>query len=123
MTSAKMHGASLKVTLIFGYLRLIRPDSRPGNWNTQFLQDWLYDEGEDETKSVYSQKLEELLRLGSPVEQREKEAQARPAASQALEAAAQHYISLATSEDPKFAHIPGDERNKVCLHSKVLLML
>ena len=64
-------------------------------------------------KNVYSQKLEELYRLGSPIEQREKEAQLRPAASQALQHAAQHYNDLATSDDPKYAHIPGDERNKV----------
>ena len=77
------------------------------------LQDWLYEDGEDETKSVYTQKLEELLRLGSPVEQREKEAQLRPAASQALEAAAQHYIAFAQSDDARYAHITGEDRNKV----------
>ena len=91
------------------------------------LQDWLYDEGEDETKSVYTQKLEELLRLGSPLEQREREDRLRPAAAQALTAAANHYNSVATSDHAKYSHITGDERNKVpaCLDinidGKVLL--
>jgi heat shock protein 4 len=77
------------------------------------MQDWLYDEGEDETKSVYTQKLEELLRLGSPLEQREKEDRLRPPAAQSLVVAANHYNSLATSEDPKYSHISSEDRNKV----------
>ena len=77
------------------------------------MQDWLYDEGEDETKSVYTQKLEELLRLGSPIEQREKEAHLRPPAAQALTAAAQHYIGLATEAGPKYSHISQEDKDKV----------
>lgn len=80
-------------------------------------QDWLYDEGEDETKSVYTQKLEELLRLGSPIEQREKEANLRPGASQALTAVAQHYLGLAASNDSQYAHISQDDKAKVRLSS------
>lgn len=76
-------------------------------------QDWLYDEGEDETKSIYTQKLEELLRLGSPLEQREREDRLRPPAAQALTATANHYNSLATSDHAKYSHITGEERNKV----------
>ena len=77
------------------------------------MQDWLYDEGEDETKSVYTQKLEELLRLGSPIEQREREAHLRPPAAQALTAAAQHYMGLATDPSPKFSHISQEDKDKV----------
>ena len=81
--------------------------------NLVFFQDWLYDEGEDETKSVYTQKLEELLRLGSPLEQREREDRLRPPAAQALTAAANHYNSIATADIPKYSHLTSDERNKV----------
>jgi len=80
------------------------------------LQDWLYDEGEDESKSVYSQKLEELLRLGSPLEQREKEDRLRPTAAAALMAVATHFNSLAASEDPKYFHISAEDRTKVRGH-------
>lgn len=80
------------------------------------MQDWLYDEGEDESKSVYSQKLEELLRLGSPLEQREKEDRLRPTAAASLTAVAGHYNQLANSEDPKYSHLTSEERGKVrCL--------
>ena len=62
---------------------------------------------------MYTQKLEELLRLGSPLEQREREDKMRPPAAQALTAAANHYNSLATSDHAKYAHISGEDRNKV----------
>lgn len=41
-------------------------------------EDWLYDEGEDVTKSVYSSKLQELKALGAPIEARAREDQQRP---------------------------------------------
>ena len=39
------------------------------------MEDWLYDEGEDVTKSVYAEKLAELKQTGSAVELRFAEAQ------------------------------------------------
>ena len=53
------------------------------------------------------------MRLGSPLEQREREDRLRPAAAQALTAACNHYNSVATSDHAKYSHITGDERNKV----------
>ena len=77
-------------------------------------QDWLYDEGEDESKGVYTAKLEELLRAGSPIESRAKEAASRPTAAAALSKAANHYLSVSTGDDPKHGHIPEADRHKVC---------
>ena len=49
----------------------------------QKMEDWLYEEGEDTGKSVYVAKLEELQKLGGPVEMRAAEAASRgPAADQ-----------------------------------------
>ena len=62
---------------------------------------------------MYTQKLEELLRLGSPLEQREREDRLRPPAAQALTAAANHYNSIATADIPKYSHLSSDDRNKV----------
>ncbi|CAL9240534.1 unnamed protein product [Arabidopsis halleri] len=39
----------------------------------QEVEDWLYEDGEDETKGVYVAKLEELKKVGDPVEVRYKE--------------------------------------------------
>ena len=48
------------------------------------LQNWLYEEGEDETKSVYIAKLAEVQQLGGPVEARAANAAALPAAADSL---------------------------------------
>ena len=47
-------------------------------------QNWLYEEGEEETKSVYVAKLGEVKALGGPVEARAANAAALPAAADAL---------------------------------------
>ncbi|CAA2980761.1 heat shock 70 kDa 15-like [Olea europaea subsp. europaea] len=39
----------------------------------QHVEDWLYEDGEDETKGVYIAKLEELQEQGDPIEERYKE--------------------------------------------------
>lgn len=52
-------------------------------------QNWLYEEGEDETKSVYVAKLGEFKALGGPVEARAANAAALPAAADSLRRACQ----------------------------------
>lgn len=76
-------------------------------------QDWLYDEGEDETKGVYEAKLKELQALGEPLLARAWEAEASPAAAAALQSTANRLIAIASANDAKHAHIPQDDKNKV----------
>jgi heat shock protein 4 len=76
-------------------------------------EDWLYDEGEDQAKSVYVAKLAELKSLGDPIEVRAKEAEARPAACTALRQKAEGYLSLARSGDPNFVHLTSEELDQV----------
>ena len=45
-------------------------------------ENWLYEDGEDETKGVYIAKLEELQKIGDPIVQRSVEEQTRPGAAQ-----------------------------------------
>merc|ERR1711862_382270 len=49
------------------------------------IENWLYEDGFDATKSVYAAKLDDLKKLGSPVENRAAEAAARPNAVAALQ--------------------------------------
>jgi heat shock 70kDa protein 4 len=84
-------------------------------------EDWLYDEGEDQAKSVYVAKLAELKKLGDPIEARAKEAEARPAACDALRQRAEGYLSLATGGDPNFAHLSAEELNQVAQEAKAAL--
>ncbi|VDM53781.1 unnamed protein product [Angiostrongylus costaricensis] len=48
-------------------------------------EDWLYDEGEDTEKPVYEQRLGELKKLGDPIIERYREAQARKPAFDAFD--------------------------------------
>ena len=74
-------------------------------------EDWLYDEGEDEKKSVYVAKLKEIEALGEPIKARAREAEARPAASSALKQLCNDTMAKASS--PDVAHIPEEDIQKV----------
>ncbi|OZJ04752.1 hypothetical protein BZG36_01799 [Bifiguratus adelaidae] len=76
-------------------------------------EDWLYDEGEDATKSVYSDKLEELRKIGVPVTLRFRDAEERPSAERALRETIQQYTQIAMSADERFEHIPVDEKQQI----------
>jgi len=79
-------------------------------------EDWLYDEGEDVAKSVYTGKLDELKSAGKPVEDRYSEAEARKPAIEALNQAVmtcRKFLSDKTSGDEKYAHLTEDEMKKV----------
>lgn len=64
-------------------------------------EDWLYDDGEDETKGVYVAKLAELKAMGDPMELRAAEENARPGAAASLTATA---VAIAGQAAPDAAH-------------------
>eukprot|EP00879_Flechtneria_rotunda_P002596 GHRR01002797.1.p1 GENE.GHRR01002797.1~~GHRR01002797.1.p1 ORF type:complete len:847 (+),score=384.28 GHRR01002797.1:127-2667(+) len=74
------------------------------------MEDWLYDEGEDETKSTYVNKLEELRAKGDPIEARAADDAARPAAIEELQSIVNQYLQLADSSLPAHAHFEGSDR-------------
>jgi heat shock 70kDa protein 4 len=76
-------------------------------------ENWLYDEGEDATKSVYTEKLEELRKYGNPIMERYREAEERPRAEKSLAESIQHFMLNASSNDEKFDHIPDEEKKSV----------
>ena len=73
------------------------------NAQLQKAEDWLYDEGEDESKGVYISRLDALKAIGDPIEERAKEAAALQPAAAALRASAE--ALLASADDAKYAHI------------------
>lgn len=75
------------------------------------MEDWLYDEGEDETKSTYVAKLAELKAKGAPIEARAADAETRPAAIEQLQRIASQYVSLADSSLPAHAHLEASDRD------------
>ncbi|KAJ8464453.1 hypothetical protein OPV22_027005 [Ensete ventricosum] len=79
----------------------------------QEVEDWLYEEGEDETKGVYVAKLEELQKQGNPIEVRYKEWTERGPAINQLAYCIHSFREAALSKDPKFDHIDVAEKQKV----------
>ncbi|XP_054246718.1 heat shock protein 105 kDa isoform X2 [Indicator indicator] len=77
---------------------------------------WLYEEGEDEAKQVYVDKLEDLKKLGTPIEMRYQEAEERPKLLEELRHRLQYYIAIAgefRNKDEKYIHIDEMEMMKV----------
>ncbi|KAH9331100.1 hypothetical protein KI387_003208 [Taxus chinensis] len=79
----------------------------------QTVEDWLYDEGEDETKGVYVAKLAELKKYGDPIEERYREDLDRGPAMSQLEYCLSSFRDAAFSKDPKFDHIDIADKQKV----------
>lgn len=79
----------------------------------QEVEDWLYEDGEDEIKSVYVAKLEELKKQGDPVEERYREHMERGNVVSQFIHCVKSYREAAVSNDSKFEHIDLQEKQKV----------
>ncbi|TKY64506.1 Heat shock 70 kDa protein 14 [Spatholobus suberectus] len=79
----------------------------------QKVEDWLYEDGEDETKGVYIAKLEELKKQCDPIEGRYKEYMERGTIIEQFSYCINSYREAAMSNDPKFDHIDINEKQKV----------
>uniref|UniRef100_A0A452UUB8 Heat shock protein 105 kDa n=1 Tax=Ursus maritimus TaxID=29073 RepID=A0A452UUB8_URSMA len=79
-------------------------------------ENWLYEEGEDQAKQAYVDKLEELMKIGTPVKVRFQEAEERPKMFEELGQRLQHYAKIAAdfrNNDEKYNHIDESEMKKV----------
>ncbi|GAA0156661.1 Hsp70 family chaperone [Lithospermum erythrorhizon] len=92
---------------------ITEPDREQFIAKLQEVEDWLYEDGEDETKGVYITKLEELKKQGDPIEHRYKESTERGAVIDQLSYCINSYREAAMSNDPKFDHIDMADKQKV----------
>ncbi|KAN0023908.1 hypothetical protein ACTFIV_008298 [Dictyostelium citrinum] len=77
--------------------------------------DWLEsEEGEDQTKSVYAGKLEELRRLGNPIQKRKQDLEDYPDAVQTLKNIASYVKNEAMIPGERYEHIEKEEKEKLC---------
>ncbi|XP_019827003.2 heat shock protein 105 kDa isoform X2 [Bos indicus] len=79
-------------------------------------ENWLYEEGEDQAKQAYVDKLEELMKIGTPIKVRFQEAEERPKIFEELGQRLQHYAKIAAdfrNNDEKYNHIDESEMKKV----------
>lgn len=77
------------------------------------MVDWIYDEGDDQPKSVYVEKLNALKKIGDPVVERYREAEERPGAERALRNTIERLTQEAMNPDEKYSHIPPQEKQDI----------
>uniref|UniRef100_A0A3B1KEY4 Heat shock protein 4a n=1 Tax=Astyanax mexicanus TaxID=7994 RepID=A0A3B1KEY4_ASTMX len=82
-------------------------------------ENWLYEEGEDQQKQVYIDKLTELKKLGQPIQERAMEAEERPRAFEELGKQIQQYMKIIEAykaKDELYDHLDELEVMKVEKH-------
>ncbi|KAF0044382.1 heat shock 70 kDa protein 4L [Scophthalmus maximus] len=89
------------------------------NQLTLMLEDtenWLYEDGEDQPKQVYEEKLDALKRLGQPIQDRHREQEDRPRAFEELGKKLQLYMKFVDAykqKDERFLHLSAEEMSNV----------
>jgi heat shock protein 4 len=76
-------------------------------------EDWLDDEGYDESKETYAAKLAELRAIGAEAMEKSKEDELREEAFAKFTEEMNKGLQWAATKDPKYDHIPAEERAKV----------
>ncbi|XP_076147847.1 heat shock 70 kDa protein 4b [Alosa pseudoharengus] len=78
-------------------------------------ENWLYEEGEDQSKQVYIDKLADLKKLGQPVQDRYHESEMRPKAFEELGKQIQQYMKIIEAyktKEEQYEHLEEAEVNK-----------
>nr|KAG5706238.1 hypothetical protein BaRGS_019565 [Batillaria attramentaria] len=88
------------------------------------VENWLYDEGEDQNKQVYIDKLAELKKTGQPVQTRYREAEEWPQARDQFGGTLMHvrkFLDLYNAGDEKYSHLEKADVDKVqkCFDEKM----
>lgn len=80
-------------------------------------EDWLYEDGEDQSRRVYVEKLDELKKHGNPVHERYREAEQRPKMFEDLGQRLQHYAKIVEEykyqQSEAYQHISATDMEKV----------
>ena len=74
---------------------------------------WLYDEGFDQDKQVYEEKLRNLKEMVEKVEFRYNEVEKRPKAASELAASIESMLAIVNSTEEQYAHLTDEERETV----------
>uniref|UniRef100_A0A8C1G1C1 Heat shock 70 kDa protein 4L-like n=1 Tax=Cyprinus carpio TaxID=7962 RepID=A0A8C1G1C1_CYPCA len=95
------------------YERYVTEDE--SNRLTIMLEDtenWLYEEGEDQEKEIYQDKLSELKKFGEPIEERYREHEGRPRAFDELGKKIQLFMK-AVDQDERYQHLSAEDMGVV----------
>ncbi|XP_016361577.1 heat shock 70 kDa protein 4L isoform X1 [Sinocyclocheilus anshuiensis] len=100
------------------YERYVTEDE--SNRLTIMLEDteiWLYEEGEDQEKEIYQDKLSELKKFGEPIEERYREHEGRPRAFDELGKKIQLFMKAVDvykqKQDERYQHLSAEEMSVV----------
>ncbi|XP_025031154.1 heat shock 70 kDa protein 4L [Python bivittatus] len=91
-------------------------DSRKITLMLEDTENWLYEDGEDQPKHVYVEKLQEMKKFGGPIHDRYKEHEERPKALLDLENKLQLFMKALEgyeNKDEKYNHIDPVDMEKV----------
>uniref|UniRef100_UPI00358EF122 heat shock 70 kDa protein 4-like n=1 Tax=Myxine glutinosa TaxID=7769 RepID=UPI00358EF122 len=103
---------------IFGVLEPFVGEEERGVFSNllERTENWLYEEGEDQLKQVYIDKLADLKKLGAPIQGRYQEHQERPRMFEDLGRQIQQYLKIVAefkNKDEKYNHLDAVEVHKV----------
>lgn len=90
-------------------------------------ENWLYEEGEDQPKQVYEEKLAALKMLGQPIQDRHREHEDRPRAFEELGKKLQLYMKVLEAfkqKDERYLHLTAEEMSAVekCVSESMVWM-
>uniref|UniRef100_A0AAY4EL19 Heat shock protein 4a n=1 Tax=Denticeps clupeoides TaxID=299321 RepID=A0AAY4EL19_9TELE len=91
-------------------------DSASFSLKLEDTENWLYEDGEDQQKQVYIDKLAELKKLGDPIKERYQEAADRPKAFEELGKQIQQYMKIVEAyktKDELYEHLDEADISKV----------
>ncbi|XP_029445874.1 heat shock 70 kDa protein 4L [Rhinatrema bivittatum] len=84
------------------------------------VEQWLYEDGEDQSKQIYLEKLQELKKLGQPIKQRYNEHKERPKAVNDFGKKIQLFMKVVEAfkkKDEKYDHLDESEIENVEQHA------
>ncbi|XP_052001251.1 heat shock 70 kDa protein 4L [Xyrauchen texanus] len=79
-------------------------------------ENWLYEEGEDQEKEIYQEKLADLKKFGEPIEERYREHEGRPRAFDELGKKVQLFmkaVDVYKQKDERYQHLSPEEMGAV----------
>ncbi|KAL0092394.1 heat shock protein 70 family [Phycomyces blakesleeanus] len=112
--SLEEYGYDMRDKILGPYSDYIHPDVKDSfASDLNAVVDWIYEDGEDATKSEYLEKLTKLKNVGNPVVERFREAEERPRAERSLRAMCERWTKEAINSDDKYSHIPPQDRQDI----------
>ncbi|CEP19347.1 hypothetical protein [Parasitella parasitica] len=112
--SLEEYGYEMRDKIIGPLSEFIDPSEKDGfAKDLNAVVDWIYEDGYDEPKSVYVEKLDALKKIGTPVVERYREEQERPHAERSLRETLERLTQEAMSSNEKYSHIPAHEKQDI----------